>query len=406
MTRALRPAADWELANIVSEAGARHSPLEVIGSGTKRAIGRPVQASAQVSTRGITGVMLYEPHELVMRARAGTQLVEIEAQLANAGQMLAFEPIDLGPLIGEQPGQGTIGSTFATNLSGARRIQAGSARDHLIGIRAVTGHGEIVQSGGRVMKNVAGIDVARGLAGSWGTLAVLTEVTFKVVPIPEETATLAIFGLPDEIGIEVLCAVMGTPYGITGAVHLQEAPASRLWTSEIRGAGKSATVFRLEASPRAISERTEKLRKLLKAYGEIVAFAGAPSRDFWQELRLLTAMHGSTNPLWRISTAPRLGPAVVGSISRYMQVEAVYDWSGGLIWLEVPFSADAGATDIRRMIALHGGHATLIRAEPSVRSSVEVFQPLDPAVDRLTRRLKSTFDPAGILNPGRMHAYI
>lgn len=400
----LRPAADWELGRIIADAAAGRVPVEIIGGGTKRDIGRPVDAAAHISLRGMVGTMLYEPNELVMSVRVGTTVADVEGQLSKQGQMLPFEPLDLGPLLGREAGQGTMGAVFATNFSGARRIFSGAARDHLLGVSAVTGHGETIRSGGRVMKNVTGYDVARGLCGSWGTLAVLTEVTFKVVPKPEATATLALFGLPDEIGIEVLCKVMGTPYEITGAIHLQQVPASRLWQSQIRGAGKSATVMRLEAPPSSIEYRLGKLRQLLKAYGEITVIDTAGSLEFWQEMRTLTVMQGSTHPLWRISTPPKRGPSVVAAVARYMPVEAVYDWSGGMIWLEVPSSADAGATDIRRVIALHGGHATLIRAEPAVRSAVEVFQPLDPGVERLTRGLKRTFDPAGVLNRGRMYA--
>jgi glycolate oxidase FAD binding subunit len=318
--------------------------------------------------------------------------------------MLAFEPIDLGALLSQQGGQGTIGAVFATNLSGARRISAGAARDHLLGLKAVTGRGEAIKSGGRVMKNVTGYDVARGLSGSWGTLAVMTEVTFKVLPMPEATATLALAGLPDEIGVEVLCTALGTPYEISGAVHLQKAAVGRLWHSGVRSLGQSVTALRLETFAKSIAYRTEKLKALLAPYGEIHVLDTPSSLAFWNEMRQLTVASGSSAPLWRISTAPRLGPKVVAGIARYMPVEAMYDWSGGLVWLEVPASADAGATDIRRVIALHGGHATLIRAEAPVRAAIDVFQPLDAAVERLTRRLKATFDPAGILNRGRMYA--
>ncbi len=404
MSTPLRPAADWELANIIADASARRLPLEIFGGGSKRAVGRPVQAAAEVTMRGMVGTTLYEPNELVMSARAGCTIADVEGQLAKFGQMLPFEPLDLGPLLGRDAGQGTIGGAFATNWSGARRIHSGAARDHLLGVRMVTGHGEQVRAGGRVMKNVTGYDVGRGLAGSWGTLALMTEVTFKVVTKPESTATLVLFGLPDEIAVEVLCKAMTTPYEITGAMHIQQGPASRLWQSQIRGGGKAATVMRLEAPEKSIAYRTEKLRQLFKAYGDLHVVGAAGSIEFWKECRMLTPMHGSTHPLWRISTAPRLGPTVVASIARYMQVEAVYDWSGGLVWIEVPASADAGATDIRRVIALHGGHATLVRAEAAVRRSVDVFHPLDPGVERLSRRLKQTFDPAGILNPGRMYA--
>lgn len=404
MTSVYRPAADWELARMIRDAGHDGTPIEIAGSGTKRAVGRPIQASITITTRGLLGATLYEPAELVMGVRAGTLVSDIEKQLAANRQMMAFEPLDLGALLTGEANQGTIGAVFATNLSGSRRVATGSARDQLLGIRGISGHGAQFTSGGRVMKNVTGYDLARGMTGSWGTLGVLTEVVFKVQPVPETTATLVIFGLPDEIGVEVLCQAMGTPYEVSGALHLQQAAASRLWHSGIRGGGASATLLRLEGFDKAVGQRIEKLKQQLKVYGEMQVFDTDSSQQFWAEMRQMTVFYGSTAPLWRISTVPKHGPQVVAGIARYMPVEAVYDWSGGLIWLEVPASADAGATDIRRVLALYGGHATLIRAEPSVRSAVDVFQPLDPGLERITRRLKQHFDPHGVLNPGRMYA--
>ncbi len=404
MSEVLRPAVDWELASVISDAAERGWPLEISGSGSKRGIGRPMQTAADVTTRAMRGVTLYEPSELVMSARAGTLVSEIETELARRGQMLAFEPLDLGALFSQQRGQGTIGAVFATNLSGARRIAAGAARDHLLGLKAVTGRGESIKSGGRVMKNVTGYDVTRGLAGSWGTLAVITEVTFKVLPMPEATATLIIPGLPDEIGVEVLCTALGTPHEVSGAVHLQQAITRRLWHPELKALGTSLTALRLETFAGSIAYRSEKLKTLLAPYGEIHVLDTPGSLAFWDEMRQLSVLSGNRTPLWRISTAPRSGPKVVAAIGQYMPVTAMYDWSGGLVWLEVPPSADAGATDVRRVIALHGGHATLIRADAPVRAAIDVFQPLGTTVERLTRRIKATFDPAGILNRGRMYA--
>ncbi|MBS0244412.1 MAG: FAD-binding protein, partial [Proteobacteria bacterium] len=225
----LRPATEWELQRTLAEATKTSTPIEVVGNGTKRDIGHPVPAGYVLTTTSLTGVRLYEPSELVMAARGGTPISRIESDLNAQGQMLAFEPIDLAPVIGQEGGNGTIGALFAMNMSGARRIATGAARDHLLGISAVAGTGTPFRSGGRVMKNVTGLDLARTLTGSWGTLAVLTEVTFKVMPRPEETATLILFGLDDGIAIEALTAAMGSPFEITGAVHIQKPLADRLW---------------------------------------------------------------------------------------------------------------------------------------------------------------------------------
>jgi len=293
---------------------------------------------------------------------------------------------------------------FATNLSGARRIMVGAARDHLLGVRAVNGRGELFKAGGRVMKNVTGVDLCRGLSGSWGTLAALSEVTFKVLPMPEHTETLVLLGLPDEIAIEVLCTAMGTPYEVSAAAHLQAPLVARLEHDGLRGQKGAVTALRLENFKRSVVYRKAKLKAVLKAFGEIHDLDHDNSLALWQELRALSPLQGSEAPLWRISTTPSTGPKVVAAIARYMELSAFYDWAGGLIWLELPPTTDAGAADIRRVIATHGGHATLIRAAAEVRAAVDVFQPLEPGVEALSRKLKAAFDPAGILNPGRMYA--
>jgi glycolate oxidase FAD binding subunit len=404
VTAVYRPAAEWELASLIADANAKSVALEIAGNGTKRDVGRPFAAGAVISTTGMRGIPLYEPSELVMSAQAGTLLADVERELATRGQMLPFEPADLGPLLGGEAQAGTIGAVFATNISGARRITAGSARDHLLGVKAVTGRGEIVRAGGRVMKNVTGLDVGRALTGSWGTLAVMSEVTFKVVPVPEHTGTLVIFGLNDDIAGECLCRALGTPYEVSGAVHLQEPLARRLWHPGLRSPGRALTAVRLETFASFMPYRVERLKKEIAHFGDIHVIDHQNSLAFWAELRQLSVLQQLQTPLWRISTAPRTGPRLVASVGRYLAAEAFYDWSGGLVWLLVPDSADAGAADIRRVIATHGGHATLVRASAEVRGGVDVFQPLEPGIERLSRKIKATFDPNGILNPARMHA--
>lgn len=403
MTDIHHPAADWELRRVIADAAHRREPLEIVGSGSRRKIGKPMAPMAAVSTLAMRGLSLYEPTELVMGARVGTRVADIETELAHRGQMLAFEPLDLGPALGVDSRDATIGSLFACNHSGSRRIATGAARDHLIGIKAITGTGDEVKSGGRVMKNVTGVDLVKALAGSFGTLAVLTEVTFKVVPMPEETQTLLLAGLTEDIAIEALTGAMATPYEVSGAVHIDAALASRLHHKPAGAEGRSLTALRIENFSAFVAYRSGALREALKQFGEIATLDDASSRVFWGELARLSMLAGSSKPLWRVSVAPSKAPLVVASIRRYHEADAYYDWSGGLIWLEVPDAADAGATDLRRVLATHGGHATLIRAEPAVRAAVDVFQPMDLGIARLTRGLKQAFDPYAILNPGRMY---
>lgn len=406
MSDVLKPAADWELAGLIASYRDRRMPVSIRGSGSKGAIGRPMQTAVSISTQSLRGISLYEPAELVMSARAGTPLSQVESELAARNQLLAFEPIDLGPATGAKAGQQTIGAVFAANVSGARRIAAGAARDHLLGVKGVNGLAEEFKSGGRVMKNVTGYDVARGLAGSWGTLAVLTEVTFKVLPWPEDTATIVYTGLTDELATELMQTALGTPYEVSGTMHLSASLARRLRHEKLRSLATSLTALRLENFPHALAYRRDALRERLKVAGFVksIELDAHDSGAFWGEMRQLSVLPYGRTHLWRISTAPSRGPKLVAAVRRHMEAEALYDWSGGLVWLEVPETADAGAADIRRAVATHGGHATLIRAEAAVRSAVDVFHPQSPSVERLTRSLKSAFDPYGVLNPGRMYA--
>ena len=399
-----RPVDERELSGLVAEAARTRWPLEIVGAGSKRRAGRPMDVSGLLTTRNLRGITLSEPSEQVISARAGTLMSVLDAELAKHNQMLAAEPVDLGPMLGEPAGQATVGGMVATNVSGARRIQRGAVRDHLLGIRCVNGRGEIVKWGGRVMKNVTGYDLCRTLAGSWGTLGIFTELTLRAIPKAEETRTLILLGQPDAIAIEVLCQAMSTPFEVSGAFHIQASLAKKLRLPGVAEAGTTLTALRIENFSPAVAYRAQRLKDLFVPFGELLELDHFRSLSFWEELRQLSFLQGSTTPVWRISTAPKMGPRLVESISRYRACQAAYDWSGGLIWLEVTDSGDAGADDIRRVVATLGGHATLIRAEPNVRKIVDVFPPLEAAVQRLSDGVKKSFDPLNILNPGRMYA--
>ena len=392
-----------ELAYLVAEAADTRTPLEVMGRGTKREVGRPVQYGAVLSTENLTGIQLYEPSELVLVARAGTPVAQIEQALTEHDQEMPFEPIDLGPVLGFGRGQGTVGGMVATNFSGSRRILSGSVRDHVLGVQAVNGSGETIRAGGRVMKNVTGYDLSRALAGSWGTLAVMTEVAIKVLPAQREVRTVLCFGLADPNGIEALCLAVGTPFEVSGTVHMHAELAERLSDQEIANAGASVTAIRVENFPASARYRSSRLKQMLQAYAPALELDTLRSRAFWDEIRTLKMFQKADRPLWRISTVPTAAAKLVHNLARKIDVRVLYDWSGGLVWLETPPISDAGAVEIRRNLAEIGGHATLIRAEAPARAAIDVFQPLDKPVMALTASLKRAFDPVGILNPGRMY---
>jgi glycolate oxidase FAD binding subunit len=387
------PRDESEAGAIISEAAARRTPLSIFGSGTKAVIGRPAQTEASLSSGGLAGVTLYEPAELVIAARAGTPLSEVVRTLALRNQELPFEPIDYRPLLGST-GEPTIGSVAAANLSGPRRIMAGAARDSLIGVRFVNGRGEAVKSGGRVMKNVTGLDLVKLMAGSWGTLGFLTEVTFKVLPKAERAATLIFRGLDDGRAIEALSQALGSPYEVTGAAHIPS----------VDRAGAS-TLLRVEGFSFSVEYRLGELRRLLKRYGtpDIVERKGADA--LWQSVRDATLLADLRDrAIWRVSTAPTRGPAFTAAVAHRLDARWYYDWGGGLVWLATDARGDAGASVVRAALRQTGGHATLIRAPAEVRAAVDVFEPQAEALMRVTSGLKASLDPSGILNPGRMYA--
>ncbi|KZY34185.1 2-hydroxy-acid oxidase [Roseovarius sp. HI0049] len=373
----MRPETEAELAGIVRDTG---EPLRIRGGGT-RPIGVPVNG-APLTTAGLSGIELYEPGALTLVAQAGTPLREVEEVLAAEGQRLAFEPMDHRGLLGTE-GEPTIGGVFAANVSGPRRIQCGAARDFLLGVRFVDGRGEVIRNGGRVMKNVTGYDLVKLMAGSYGTLGILTEVALKVLPRTLVTGSLSCEGLGDETAIPALCRALGSPYEVTGAAHMQNGPE-----------GTPRTVIRIEGTEASVAYRAAELRKLLERFGAFAIDTDPDSTNAtWRAIRDVQPFHGKEGDIWRLSVKPTDAP---GLVARIDGVEALYDWGGGLIWLCVP--KGTAAADIRSAVAGTGGHATLIRGT----RGVGVFQPLSPPVAALQEGLRKRFDPKGLLNPGLM----
>jgi glycolate oxidase FAD binding subunit len=399
-----RDAADVEQA--IRAALAEGRTLELTGRGTKRAIGRAAQWDATLDLSGLSGVTLYEPEELVLSAKAGTPLAEIEALVAARKQQLAFEPMDYGPMLGVAPGGGTIGGAIAANLSGPRRIKAGAARDHFLGVNAVSGRGETFKSGGRVVKNVTGYDLCKLLAGSWGTLAAMTDVTVKTLPRAETEATMLVVKLDDVAARKAMAAAMGSYGDVSAAAHLPATVAARI--AATASAGAAVTALRLEGVAPSVAQRKTVLEAVLAPFGALGTLDEAASRAFWRAVKDVTpfAANGpsGTRDLWRISTVPARGPDVGCRLAEQADADILYDWAGGLIWVALPPSADANAPLVRMAVAETGGHATLIRAPAAVRAAVAVFTPEPPPLAALTQRVRDGFDPNGVLNPGRMWA--
>jgi glycolate oxidase FAD binding subunit len=406
MADTLKPRDAKEVEDAVNWALAGGKALEVVGRGTKRAIGRAAQWDATLDLSALSGVTLYEPEELVLSAKAGTPIAEIEALVAASNQGLAFEPMDYGPLLGTTPGAGSIGGVLAANLSGPRRVKAGAARDHFLGFSAVSGRGETFKSGGRVVKNVTGYDLCKLLAGSWGTLAAMTDVTIKTLPRAETEATVFVFNLDDGTARKVMAAATSSFADVSAAAHLPAAAAARI--AETAAAQAAVTAFRLEGVAPSVADRKAVLEKLLAPFGTLGALNEASSRALWRAVRDVTPFAASgragARDLWRISTAPSHGAEVGRALAEQADAEVYYDWAGGLLWVALPASNDARAALVRSAVAGAGGHATLIRAPVAVRAAVEVFAPEPAPLAALTARVRQSFDPQGVLNAGRMWA--
>ncbi|WP_455874778.1 glycolate oxidase subunit GlcE [Rhizobium yanglingense] len=392
------PETEEAAVSIIREHAAAGKPLAICGGNTRSGFGNAV-AKDRLRSTGLTGIVSYNPGEMVMTTRAGTPLAEVEAALAENGQMLAFEPMDHRPVMGTS-GEPTIGGVFAANVSGPRRFVAGAARDSLLGIRFVNGRGEIVKAGGRVMKNVTGLDLVKLLAGSHGTLGLLTEVTFRVPPRPKTEVTIVVSGLNDVEAAAAMAAAMAQPVEVSGAAHL---PLTVTWKF-LRGKlpQGETTVLRIEGLPGSVEARAEKLASAMSAFGTVARLDEPASRQLWREIRdVLPYVDETMRPVWRISVAPTIGHQLVAALRLEAGVDAFYDWQGGLIWMRM--EADPESQLIRRFIkALGGGHATLIRATDAARAAVSAFQPQPEAVAQLSARVKDKFDPAGILNQGKM----
>ncbi|RUU13471.1 FAD-binding protein [Mesorhizobium sp. USDA-HM6] len=395
------PSTPAEILSTIQWAAGEETPLEILGHGSRRGIGRPLQTEHTLDLSKLTGVTLYEPAELVLSAKAGTPLAEVEKLLAENGQQFAFEPMDYGPLLGGERGRGTIGGVLASNLCGPRRLKAGAARDHILGISAVSGRGEAFKSGGRVVKNVTGYDLSKLMAGSWGTLAVLTDVTFKVLPAAETEVTLAIRGLLDDAAVAAMALALGSSAEVSSAAHLPERIAARVADGKL--GSEAATLLRVEGFGPSVVYRIEALRKLLAKAGPVEEITGEASRAIWRDIRDCAPFaDGGARPVWRVSMAPSEAHHMVMALRMQAAVDAFYDWQGGLVWLSMR-EDEPEAKLLRGLIRKHGGgHATLVRASVAHRAALPVFEPQPPHLAALSARLKAEFDPKHILNPGRM----
>jgi glycolate oxidase FAD binding subunit len=401
----VRDAADVE--QVVRAAIASDQPLEIIGHGSKRQIGQVMATNAVLDLSALSAVTSYEPNELILTVQAGAPLADVQSLIDSKNQQFAFEPVDTAALLGT-PRLGTIGGMIASGLAGPRRIKAGGTRDHLLGAHAVSGFGDSFKTGGKVVKNVTGYDLCKLLTGSWGTLAVMTEVTLKVMPRPESQRTLVLHGLDTLTANRAMTAALGSPFDVSGAAHLPDSAlrADVSGFGELGSSRRALTLLRLEGITASATHRAGALARALSAYGTAEILEDAASVQAWGFIRdaLPFAANGAFGawPVWRIVCPPASGGALGERVARDSGGEAIYDWGGGLIWAAVPPKADAQAALVRQRVEEASGHAMLIRAPEQLRRNVDVFHPQPRGLADLSERVRLSFDPKGILNRGRM----
>ena len=401
----VRDAKDVEA--VVRAAIASEQPLEIVGHGSRRLVGQPMATNALLELSALNAVTAYEPNELIITVQAGAPLADVQSLIDSRNQQFAFEPMDLSALLGV-PDAGTIGGMIGAGLAGPRRIRAGGARDHLLGAHAVSGFGDSFKTGGRVVKNVTGYDLCKLLAGSWGTLAVMTEVTLKVMPKPESERTLLLRGLDDLTANRAMTAALGSPYDVSGAAHLPN-PAFRPMAEAFAGlaaSGQAVTLLRLEGIAASAADRANSLGKTLAAFGAVEILQDGASAGVWRSIRDVEPFAARATlgawPVWRIVCPPASGGVLGQALARETGGDVIYDWGGGLIWAALPPKPDAQAALLRQRVEAVGGHAMLVRASEIVRHQVDVFHPQSGGVAALSERVRHSFDPGNILNRGRL----
>jgi glycolate oxidase FAD binding subunit len=411
----VRDAKDVEQA--VRAALASEQPLEIIGHGSKRLIGQPMATNALLDLSALNAVTAYQPNELIITVQAGAPLADVLSLIDSKNQQFAFEPINISVLLGTL-NVGTVGGMIGAGLAGPRRIKAGGVRDHLLGAHAVSGFGDSFKAGGRVVKNVTGYDLCKLLAGSWGTLAVMTEVTLKVMPRPESERTLVLRGLDDITANKAMTAALGSPFDVSGAAHVPNS-AFRGSVSGLGDGGlgdnglgdlgsprEAVTLLRLEGITASAVHRAAALGKALAPFGVAEIIEDAASAAIWSSIRDIKpfAANGALGawPVWRIVCPPASGGTLGQALARDTGGDVIYDWGGGLIWAALPPKADAQAALVRARVDAAGGHATLLRASDEMRRNVDVFHPQKDGLAALGERVRRSFDPKNILNRGRM----
>ena len=406
------PHTEKEVSNFIKKFYKSSLPIELVGSGSKRKIGKPLQCSKTLSLSKLSGIIKYLPEELYIKVKACTSIKEIEDELKKNKQQLAFEPIDFGNFLNGKSDFGTAAGQVSCNISGPRRFKVGSVRDHVLGFRGVNGKGEIIKSGGTVVKNVTGYDLSKLICGSYGTLVALTEITFKVLPAPEESKTLIIHGQKIESAIDFLDKAISSSNDVSGAIFLPKGPEVRGCVMNIENTFKlndlkyegSFTAIRIEGSKNSIDQRIKNLIKELQITNLNISILEVyQSEIFWNKVKSLEFFYSSKNSILRIVIPPSECVNLVYQFSN--KFKYYIDWGGALMWLEAFELSEEMFESIRRKVVKIGGYVTMIKNSDYLPYVEEVFT-INRDRFNISQNIKKSFDPKRILNPGKMYTGI
>tara|TARA_B100001093_G_scaffold188883_1_gene181483 strand:+ start:1304 stop:2557 length:1254 start_codon:yes stop_codon:yes gene_type:complete len=399
-----KPETIEEISAVIKECYKKNIPLEIIGLKSKNNIGRNFQAEKTLDLSNYSGVIDYKPEELYIKVKAGTPLKEIKFELDKNNQQLAFEPVDFGLLFSGKKNEGTIGGVVSCNFSGSRRFKVGSARDHILGFQGVNGKGEIIKSGGTVVKNVTGYDLSKIIAGSYGTLVVLTEISIKVLPKPTSNKTIVIENPHLLKALEYLNLALSSSSDPSGGAFYPEYFKNYFTFNDLTTQGP-ITAIRIEGTNDSIDYRIKKLCEELKIQKEeVVTLEPEQSNIFWEKTRCLEVFSNLKKNLFKIVLPASETFEVINKL-KIFEIKYFVDWGGSLIWVQLDDISTKTFKNIKEIVKSSSGYMTVIKIEENLKALVDVFT-IDPIKYKITEKIKKSFDPKRILNPGKMYSGI
>ena len=400
----LKPNSEETIAEAIKHCYKKNVPLEISGLGSKKNIGKNFQSQKTLDLSNYSGIIKYEPEELYIKVKSGTPINQIKEELDKRNQQLAFEPNDFGFLFEGKSNEGTIGGVISSNFAGPRRFKVGSARDHILGFKGVNGKGEIIKSGGTVVKNVTGYDLSKIITGSFGTLSVFTEISVKVLPKADLTKTLVIENPHLKKGLEYLNVALGSSTDPSGGVFYPEYFRSQFIFNDLTTEGP-ITAIRIEGSKLSVDERIDQLLRELNVSGKEISVLDPSQSDiFWENTRCLKVFTNLKSNLFRVVVPASEVFNLTNSLKPY-NAKYFIDWGGNLIWLQVDELNLNLLTEIRSLVKNLGGYLTVLKADESLKASIDIFT-IDEVKYKISEKIKKSFDPKRILNPGKMYTGI